>query len=67
MEHWTFEPEVLKVYAKHYETGEVIPQELIDKIVNSGKYGQGFATNRISCSLFVGYGLSYFKRDSCKL
>ncbi len=44
MEHWTFEPEVLKVYAKHYETGEVIPQELIDKIVNSGKYGQGFAT-----------------------
>jgi len=44
MEHWAFEPEVLKVYAKHYQTGEVIPQELIDKMVNSGKYGQGFAT-----------------------
>ena len=43
-EHWVFEPEVLKVYAKHYETGEVIPQELVDKIVKSGKYGQGFAT-----------------------
>lgn len=44
MEHWAFEPEVLKVYAKHHQTGEVIPQELVDKIVKSDKYGQGFAT-----------------------
>lgn len=44
MEHWAFEPEVLKVYAKHYQTGEVIPQQLVDKLVKSGKYGQGFAT-----------------------
>ena len=44
MEHWVFEPEVLKVYAKHYKTGEVIPQEIVDKIIKSGKYGQGFAT-----------------------
>lgn len=44
MEHWAFEPALLKEYAKHYETGEVIPQELVDKLVNSGKYGQGFAT-----------------------
>lgn len=44
MEHWVFEPEVLKVYAKHYETGEVIPQTIVDKIIKSGKYGQGFAT-----------------------
>lgn len=44
MEHWAFEPQVLKMYAKHYQTGEVIPQTLIDKIVNAGKYGQGFAT-----------------------
>ena len=44
MEHWVFEPEVLKVYAKHYETGEVIPAELIEKLDKSGKYGQGFAT-----------------------
>jgi peptidyl-dipeptidase Dcp len=43
-EHWAFEPEVLKVYAKHYQTGEVIPQELVDKMVKAGKYGQGFAT-----------------------
>lgn len=44
MEHWVFEPEVLKVYAKHYQTGEVMPTELIDKLDKSGKYGQGFAT-----------------------
>lgn len=43
-EHWAFEPEVLKVYAKHYKTGEIIPQELVDKIDAVGKYGQGFAT-----------------------
>ena len=44
MEHWAFEPEVLKVYAKHYETGVTIPQELIDKMDKAGKYGQGFVT-----------------------
>nr|WP_321521337.1 M3 family metallopeptidase [uncultured Macellibacteroides sp.] len=44
MEHWVFEPEVLKVYAKHYLTGEVIPTSLIEKLEKSGKYGQGFAT-----------------------
>lgn len=43
-EHWAFHPQVLKVYAKHYKTGEVIPQELVDKLDKSGKYGQGFAT-----------------------
>lgn len=43
-EHWAFEPEVLKVYAKHYQTGEPMPAELIEKLDKSGKYGQGFAT-----------------------
>jgi len=44
MEHWAAEPEVLKVYAKHYKTGEVIPEALVEKIVKSGKFNQGFAT-----------------------
>ena len=44
LEHWAAEPEVLKIYAKHYKTGEVIPQALVDKIVKSGKFNQGFAT-----------------------
>lgn len=43
-EHWALEPEVLAVYAKHYETGEIIPQELVQKLVESNQYGQGFAT-----------------------
>ncbi len=53
MEHWAFEPEVLKVYAKHYETGEVIPQELVDKLEKAGKYGQGFATTEYLASAFL--------------
>ena len=52
-EHWAFEPEVLKVYAKHYKTGEVIPQELIDKIEASDKYGQGFATVEYLAASYV--------------
>ena len=44
MEHWAFQPEVLKVYAKHYQTGEIFPAELIEKMDRMGKYGQGFAT-----------------------
>lgn len=43
-EHWAFHPEVLAVYAKHYKTGETIPMELVEKIQESAKYGQGFAT-----------------------
>jgi peptidyl-dipeptidase Dcp len=44
MEHWAFEPEVLEVYARQYKTGEVIPAELVMKIENSSKFGQGFKT-----------------------
>ncbi len=44
MEHWVLEPEVLKVYAKHYQTNEIIPVELVDKLVNSGKFNTGFVT-----------------------
>ena len=52
-EHWAFEPEVLKVYAKHYKTGETIPQELVDKIAASEKYGQGFATVEYLAASYV--------------
>jgi peptidyl-dipeptidase Dcp len=44
MEHWVLEPEVLKVYAKHYQTGEVIPDEVIEKIEKAGKFNTGFTT-----------------------
>lgn len=44
MEHWAFHPEVLKMYAKHYETGEVIPDELIEKMEAASKFNMGFIT-----------------------
>lgn len=44
MENWALEPDVLKVYAKHYKTGAVIPAELVTKIEKSAKFNQGFAT-----------------------
>ena len=44
MENWALEPAVLKMYAKHYKTGEAIPEELIVKLDNAGKFNQGFAT-----------------------
>lgn len=60
-EHWAFEPEVLKVYAKHYQTGEVIPQELVDKLDKSGKYGQGFATTEYLAASLL--DMDYFIMD----
>lgn len=44
LENWATHPEVMRMYARHHETGEVIPDELIQKLENSGTYGQGFAT-----------------------
>ncbi len=44
MENWAGEPEVLRMFAKHYKTGEVIPEALITKIQNSGLFNQGFQT-----------------------
>ncbi len=44
MENWALEPEVLKVYAKHYRTGAVIPPALVAKIEKSSKFNQGFLT-----------------------
>ena len=46
MENWGYEPEFLQSFAKHYKTGEVIPQELIDKIVAAKNYQAGYASVR---------------------
>ena len=47
MENYCYEPEVLKTYAFHYQTGEVIPDELIEKINAAGKFNQGFVTTEL--------------------
>ena len=44
MENWAAEPEVIKVYAKHWKTGETIPDDLIEKLEKSGTFNQGFIT-----------------------
>ena len=44
MEHWAFEPEVLKMYARHYETGEIVPDTLVANMKEASKFNQGFAT-----------------------
>ncbi len=44
MENWMGEPEVLREYAKHYETGEVLPDEYVDKLQASATFNQGFIT-----------------------
>ena len=44
MENWMLEPELLTAYAKHYQTGAVIPAELVQKLRNSSLFNQGFET-----------------------
>jgi peptidyl-dipeptidase Dcp len=44
MENWAAEAEVIKTFAKHYKTGEVIPDELLEKMDKAGKFNQGFVT-----------------------
>jgi peptidyl-dipeptidase Dcp len=46
MENWCYEPEALALFAKHYETGEIIPQEYVSKIKESASFMEGMATLR---------------------
>jgi len=45
-ENWCYEPEALALFAKHYETGEIIPQEYVEKIKESASFQEGMATMR---------------------
>jgi peptidyl-dipeptidase Dcp len=64
MEHWAFEPEVLNFYAKHYQTGEVLPVELIDRMQKASKFNQGFGTVEYLAASFL--DLSYHTLSSGK-
>ncbi|MEC4116751.1 M3 family metallopeptidase [Myroides phaeus] len=46
-EHFAFEPSVLKNYAKHYKTGEVIPQALVDKMKNAATFNKGYSMTEL--------------------
>ena len=50
MENWAFQKEVLASYARHYETGEVIPDELVAKIDAAGTFNQGFMTTELAAA-----------------
>lgn len=47
-EHWAFDPEMLKVYAHHYKTGELIPDSLVQKINAASKHNMGFMTTELA-------------------
>ncbi|MEZ5083242.1 MAG: M3 family metallopeptidase [Bacteroidales bacterium] len=53
MENWAAEPTVLQSYAKHYETGEPIPQDLIDKLQASSHFNQGFTTVEFTAAAYL--------------
>ncbi len=53
MEHWAFNKDVLKLYAKHYKTGEIIPDKLVAKINKGSLFNQGFATTEYLAASYL--------------
>ena len=53
MENWAFQKEVLAEYARHYETGEVIPDSLVAKINAAGNFNQGFMTTELAAAAIL--------------
>ncbi len=77
MENWAFEKDVLATYAKHYETGEVIPDELVEKILAAGNFNQGFMTTELAAAAVLdlkwhmltsmeGVDVEGFEAEACK-
>jgi peptidyl-dipeptidase Dcp len=55
MENWAFHPDFLKTYAKHYKTGEVVPDALIAQMQNAEKFNNGFTTGENLASAWLDY------------
>jgi peptidyl-dipeptidase Dcp len=64
MENWIGEPEILRLFAHHYQTGEVIPDETIEKIVAASKFNQGFETVEYMAASYL--DMAYHTRDSAE-
>lgn len=62
MENWMSEPEILRLFARHYQTGEPIPEDIIAKIVASRKFNQGFATVEYMAASYL--DMAYHTLDS---
>ena len=76
-ENWAFQKEVLAGYAKHYETGEVIPDELVEKIIAAGNFNQGFMTTELCAASILdmkwhelssveGVDIEQFEKKACQ-
>ena len=76
-ENWAFQPELLAKYAKHYQTGEVIPEDLVKKINNALKFNQGFMTTELTAASILdmkwhelssveGIDVDAFEAEACK-
>jgi len=61
-EHWALEPELLKTYARHYKTGEVIPDELVEKLAAASTHNQGFMSTELVGAALL--DLQYGKIDT---
>ncbi len=77
MENWAFEPVVLATYAFHYETGEIIPDELVAKIQAAGTFNQGFMTTELAAASILdmmwhelssveGIDVETFEAEACR-
>ena len=64
MENWAADPEVLKIYARHWQTGEPMPQELIDKIQQSSHFNQGFVVTEFMSAALL--DMAYHTVQSCE-
>ena len=60
-EHWAFSPELLKTYARHYKTGETIPDSLVQKLSAASKFNQGFVTTELAGAALL--DLAWGKHD----
>jgi peptidyl-dipeptidase Dcp len=62
MENWPNEPEILHMFARHYESGEEVPADIVDKIVSSTQFNQGFATVEYMAASYL--DMAYHTVDS---
>ena len=62
MQNWIGEPDILRMFARHYETGEPIPEDIIERIVASRKFNQGFATVEYMAASYL--DMAYHTRDA---
>jgi peptidyl-dipeptidase Dcp len=63
-EHWLETPEILKKYARHYQTGEPMPAALLDKVLKTRTFNQGFATVEYTACALV--DLDFHSRDQAE-